>query len=636
MPTLVYALPFALALAWLVAAEAAEAAPRYAPTEADIARIAAMLPDAPGLPVPPASDRRAWSRAARRSEVQAVVARAEGYLKSPLPAMTEELYLDYSRTGNRDRAQGPMFERRSRVSVYALAECAEGRGRFLGPLQEAIRSISAERSWVLPAHDGNLQTFNGKLITVDLGAAMYAADLATAAALLGDRLSPDIRTLIASDLDRRVFEPVRQMVAGKQPGYWLDYKMNWNSVCLDGVTTAALAAMPDRQGRAWFAAVAKRYSNNALEGFTPDGYCDEGVSYWNYGFGHYVALSEVLRRTTRGGVDLLNRDEAVMPAAYGTRVEIMGGVCPAFADCPVTARPSAGLVDLLSRRFAGKGTLPRRAALGAGLCDQVMALFPDDPPRAVTGAKWPAADTRRAWFPIEGVLVSRPLRGGRMGVAMQGGHNAQNHNHNDVGVFMVVVNGVAVLPDIGAEVYTRRTFSAQRYESAALNSWGHAVPLIGGKMQKTGRAAEAGLLGCRFTDDADELSLDIRPAYELPDPAILQRTFRFERKAERFTVTDRFDFAEPTSYETSLLTFGIWEQTGPAELRVTDSGQSVIIRIQAPEGVRLAFAAAPVEEELTARRKATRIAVRLVGNMKQGSLAMVFTPGTEAKPAAKR
>ncbi len=627
MPNLVCALTLVLALAWLAGAQPAGAAPRYSPTEADIARIAAMLPEAPGLPVPPASDRRAWSRTARRREVQAAVTRAEAYLKSPLPAMTDELYLDYSRTGNRDRAQGPFFDRRSRVAAYVLAECAEGRGRFLGPLQEAIRSISAERSWVLPAHDGNLQTFNDKLITVDLGAAMYAADLATAGALLGDRLAPDIRGLIAADLERRIFGPVRDMVAGKQPGYWLDYKMNWNSVCLDGVTTAALAALPDRRGRAWFAAVAERYSNNALEGFTPDGYCDEGVSYWNYGFGHYVALSEVLRRSTRGGVDLLSRDKAVMPAAYGTRVEIMDGICPPFADCPVGARPSAGLVDLLSRRFAGKGTLPRRVALGAGLCDQVMALFADDAPRAVTGVKWPAADSRRAWFPEEGVLVGRPLRGGRMGVAMQGGHNAQNHNHNDVGVFMVVVNGTAVLPDIGAEVYTRRTFSAQRYESMALNSWGHAVPLIGGKMQKGGRAAEAGLLGCRFADDADELSLDIRPAYDLPDPAILQRTFRFERRAERFTVTDRFDFAEPTSYETALLTFGTWEQTGPAEMRVTDGGQSVIVRIQAPEGLRLAISAAPVEEDLTARRKATRIAVRLVGDVKQGSLAMVITPG---------
>ena len=44
---------------------------------------------------------------------------------------------------------------------------------------------------------------------------------------------------------------------------------------------------------------------NFLKGFTPDGYCGEGTGYWNYGFGHYVLLSEEIRLATGGQIDLL-------------------------------------------------------------------------------------------------------------------------------------------------------------------------------------------------------------------------------------------------------------------------------------------------------------------------------------------
>jgi len=32
-----------------------------------------------------------------------------------------------------------------------------------------------------------------------------------------------------------------------------------------------------------FAAAAEKYVENFLAGFTPDGYCSEGLGYWNYG-----------------------------------------------------------------------------------------------------------------------------------------------------------------------------------------------------------------------------------------------------------------------------------------------------------------------------------------------------------------
>ena len=38
-------------------------------------------------------------------------------------------------------------------------------------------------------------------------------------------------------------------------------------------------------------------------GFTREGYCQEGISYWNYGYGRFLALGLTVRAATGGKVD---------------------------------------------------------------------------------------------------------------------------------------------------------------------------------------------------------------------------------------------------------------------------------------------------------------------------------------------
>ena len=123
------------------------------------------------------------------------------------------------------------------------------------------------------------------------------------------------------------------ITTGKPPMWWLTSKMNWNSVCLAGVTGAALTSIESPQRRAFFAASAEKYIQYFLEGFTPDGYCSEGVGYWNYGFGHFVMLAETIKQATGGKVDLLAPKRIRPIALFGRRMEILPGVYPAFADC---------------------------------------------------------------------------------------------------------------------------------------------------------------------------------------------------------------------------------------------------------------------------------------------------------------
>jgi hypothetical protein len=98
-------------------------------------------------------------------------------------------------------------------------------------------------------------------------------------------------------------------------------------------------------------------------------------------------------------------------------------------------------------------------------------------------------------------------------VAAQGGHNAESHNHNDVGNFIVYYDGLPVLVDVGVETYTAKTFSSDRYSIWTMQSAYHNLPTINGVMQKDGREYEALDVKYASDDKAVRFSLDMAHAY---------------------------------------------------------------------------------------------------------------------------
>ncbi|MCX5685676.1 MAG: heparinase II/III family protein, partial [Planctomycetota bacterium] len=490
-----------------LAAAAHAAAPADALDPARLQAVAAMLPEHPTGLGRPITDRAAWERLGADPAYKAILAKAAEDLARPLPEQPDDLFLEYSRNGNRSRFQAVAFDRRWRITSLVIAECIENKGRYLPAIEKLVEALAVEKTWVLPAHDGSLKNFKGESIDIDLFSSAVGWHLATANYLLGDKLSAPVRQKIRENVARRILDPYRDMVTGKrEKNGWLTTTNNWNAVCLAGVTGAALAQAESREDRAIFVVAAEKFSKHFLAGFTPDGYCSEGLGYWNYGFGHYVLLGEMIRRATGGQVDLMARPEARAPAMFAAHIQIIGGVAPAFADCAVNARPSPAIMYYLNRRFGLGLEEYRKLDLESpfkSLSETMIFAFPDSevlaPPAAAADAKGPLL---RDWFEQAGILIGRPAADSKctMGVALKGGHNAEHHNHNDVGSYVVVVKDTPVLLDPGAEVYTARTFSSRRYDSKLLNSFGHAVPVVAGQLQRTGRDAQAKVLRADFTD----------------------------------------------------------------------------------------------------------------------------------------
>ncbi len=621
---------FAIALLHVATARSAE------PLDANrIAEIAKWLPEKPQGIGPTIEDRIAWRRVGEAPRFSKMVEAAESLKRKPVPELTDELFLDFSRTGNRTRCQSVLRQRHGRLPAFVMAECIENRGRFIPDIEQAVRDICSEKTWVMPAHDRSLANFKGETLEVDLAVAALSWNLATTHYWLGDKLSPESRELIQDELQRRTIGSMESYVkTGKPRMWWATGTNNWNSVCLAGVTGTALAMEPSVERRAFFAAAAEKYVQNFMKGFTADGYCSEGMGYWNYGFGNFVLLAETLLQATGGRLDLFADPLVKEIALFGPRMEVVPGIYPSFADCAIGSKPDTRLMAFLSRRFElGMSDVE---AGGMGLAGgSASSLFTfglhgfDNSATAVPPVDDGVDRELRNWFSEAGILICRPNDPeSGLGVALKGGHNGEHHNHNDVGSYVVALAGQTPLLDPGGEVYTARTFSRERYVSGVLNSFGHPVPRFGETLQKTGRDAAAGIVKTEFTDQADTLVLDLRAVYPVKGLTKLQRTFVFSRAGQgTLTVTDEVELAEPTPFETALITFSKWQLDG-SRLRVGSGDSAVNVAIDA-HGADFTVEETEIHEDLSRGRVPVRLAIKIARPVTSAQVTLTMTPAVK-------
>jgi hypothetical protein len=246
-------------------------------------------------------------------------------------------------------------------------------------------------------------------------------------------------------------------------------------------------------------------------------------------------------------------------------------------------------------------------------------------PPSQTASKGPGIRSR---FDEAGVLICRPSPGSSswLAVALKGGHNAEHHNHNDVGSFVVVLDDKPLLLDPGGEVYTRRTFSSRRYESNVLNSYGHPVPIVAGKLQRTGSQARGRVGSSSFTDRTDTLVLDISSAYDVPELKKLERQFVYSRVgAGSLQVMDEAEFSQPCEFGTAIITYSDWKQISPSALIISETGKSVQVDIKVSGGD---FEIQPetIDEDVSARKQPTRLGINLKKPESRALISLVITP----------
>ncbi|HLP26418.1 MAG TPA: heparinase II/III family protein, partial [Acidobacteriota bacterium] len=404
---------------------------------------------------------------------------------------------------------------------------------------------------------------------------------------------------------------------------------NWNSVCHAGVVGTALAALPSRSERALVVGWAELNLAYYLKGFTPDGYCSEGVGYWNYGFGHFAMLSETLRRATNGVSVPLSGDHALRVAAYPWGLRILPGVFPAFADMNVAERPSTWFGALAVMQVYPKPLGMKSWSLSVNdvrtqmIYESAMKVFLPLLTEGLPAAPAPQVNGDHYWFPDAQVYTGRAAPD--FGAAIKGGHNNEHHNHNDVGSFVIARGDRAVLVDPGLEIYTKRTFSDQRYISKVLNSYGHSVPVVAGELQQFGRKFAAQVVSSSFSEQEDIVVLDLAGAYAVPALKSLVRTFTLRRGAKpEIVITDAVEFTTPSKFEGALITFEKYRERGSGVLTV-GTGVSAL-RVQVESSAPWKLRPETIDENLPGGKKPTRLGLALDAPVTTARMSITVRP----------
>lgn len=549
------------------------------PDEAYVAEIAKHLPEKAGLVGFRPEDRPRWAQLAKDPKAKTIIREAEGLLTSPVPEVPDEYFLDFTRNGNRTRFQKPYFLRTTNLTKLAFGEALERKGRFLPKIQEYLKAINAERTWVMSAHDPHLRSFRDGKHFLDLGCGHRIETLAGVLALFREELPAELRAETLAEMHRRAFDPEMSHYAR-----WVRNVYNWNAVCNSCLCRAVLNSVDDRLYRARVIERVLVNTRSFLKGFYSDGYCREGTGYWGYGYGNYLYLGLAVRQATGGFVDFfadpINRK--TMLYAYGARTHRGGGL--GIAD----GYEAVGSVFFALGRQVWPDLVGTEALknnfFNADFTQFPLRAFGQEPPPAK-----PVMDVMqpRFEFPVAQVWVFHQDPAARtddLAFVAKGGNNDDAHNHNDVGSYNLVLGGVQLAGDPQGELYVARTFSAHRYDSKVLNSYGHPVPRVAGTLQQQGEKYAAKVLRADFSDAKDEVELELAAAYPLKEGMIksLKRTFEYDRKGGSVAVTDRFELGEPAAFESPIITYAdVIESYEKGVFTLTRGGKQMEVRITA-------------------------------------------------------
>lgn len=487
----------------------------------------------------------------------------------PPPPPGWSLYRLYRDTGDRRRYETAYFARRGHLNATALAALADPTPTTLDHLADALWSTCDEWTWALPAHahlvDGTDRHMPG---CVDLFAAETAHTLAEIVTLLDDRLPAPVTARVRAEVHRRVLDPY---FADPRPWRWETARNNWSAVCAGAAGLAALALWPASDRLTAALGRCRSALTAYLSGLGADGGCAEGLDYWVYGFGYLTYFAEAVRART--GEDLLTTNPRVAAAArFPAHTELAPGRFVTFSDTTDQPLLPTGLLCRLADRLGTPlPTLTAVPDLDADPCHRWAHLSRNlawtDPAR-LTGQAPPPAGT---WLPDLAWLVDRRTVDGRpVAFAAKGGHNAEPHNHNDLGHFILAADGEQLLVDLGAGEYRADYFGPRRYTHLHPSADGHSVPVVDGHRQRPGRDAAATVLHAHHGPDGADLALDLSAAYHTQ----VRRHFAW-RPDGRLTLTDHLPHAADVeelfiSRAAPHLDTGVarWHgRTGHAELR---------------------------------------------------------------------
>ena len=492
-----------------------------------------------------------WKKVVPNGTLENIIKEGERALKGNFEAISGSTSLDFVRSGDRLAHSKISFGKRNQLTTLILAESIEGKGRFMEAIFNGIWSICEESYWGVPAHISGTGLPDVENPVVDLFAAETAAVLAMADYMVGDKLDEInklIRKRIYFETNKRIFIPMN--TKSDRYGWMSKTKQvnNWNPWIMSNWLMSSLLLEKDDLRRAEMVYAAMKGLDLYINGLGEDGGCDEGPSYWFAAGGSVFDCLELLEKSTSGQINIFKEPIIQKMAAYVYKAHIDGFYFTNFADADPVLKPDGlmlyrfGLAlndenmkqfgqwaNLNFNRFEVNGNQRMRTI-------ENMMTIKDIPSQTIY------QPVRDAWISDIQVMTTRSAGG--LYLAAHGGHNAESHNHNDVGDFIVYADGKPMIVDAGRGNYTARTFSSKRYELWFTQSNYHNLPIINGFGQKEGRDFEAKNVSYQISAKESVLKMDLADAY--PKEAAIkkwQRSISLQKEKEKIILTDDYELS---------------------------------------------------------------------------------------------
>lgn len=541
------------------------------------------------LPVPTASERGVW--AAERIDQPTFAAlreRAGADLGVPWPVPLASDFARYRRDGNRTEYESAVFARDKRLSRAVVMAAATLEPLWLDQVVDGVSLLCEQSTWCWPAHD-DVFARGGVVPDVrrpylDLGAGEVVAQLAWIDHLLGaqlDERAPGLRGRMRWEADVRVLTPF----VARRDWHWLGLHgdaHNWTAWIHGNVLVAGLVLMDAGPARDRLVGMAAEGARRYADSIPPDGAIDEGAGYWWLGACRALEALDILAHAGGGDAHGGELTEALRETiAFPHRMHLGGDWHLNFADgvARTTAMQPWDALHRAARRAgdaeaAAYAASHRRPGLPLAREDSSLGLLL----RALTDAEWAAAGEASrpqpqpasepqprselpqsrpgselapaaplpadVWLPSTQVFLARTTAGSAEGLtlAVKGGHNGENHNHNDVGTVVVAHNGVPVIVDPGRPTYTAQTFGPDRYGIWTMQSTWHSVPQIRGTAQAVGAEYRARDVEVRAGGEAPAAGLDLAAAYPRSDIRRWRRVACLDRGTGCVTVDEAWEF----------------------------------------------------------------------------------------------
>jgi len=615
-------------------------------------------------PFPPAADREAWERVLQcplnRRRMDGMIAKSDELLGRAQPILPVSGSFEFVRSGDRAKYEGAYFARRRDLAIHVLAACFSPDSRRLEAAVDIAWAICEETIWALPAH-ADRRTPGDPLPEIrrpslDIFACETAAVLAEMLHLLGAglaALSPVIAERIEGEISRRIIEPFEQ----RDDFWWLAGENNWNPWCVSATLLAASHVIrePDRLARIVHRSMAAL--DRFIARYPADGCCDEGAMYWAASPGALLIGLEALHEISGGKISIFDEPKIIAMAQYIVHVHLGGGYCFNYSDCPPRLGNIAARVYRLGARI-GDDSLKDLALLAAhgwssdGEPDDSLGIGPV----AIGGscgalltalrmlfwlpeeAREPLSSRPRSpvplghWYDQMQVLVVRsaPEFSPPIVLGFKGGTNGVNHNHNDIGSFVIQSSGSPVIVDVGNNAYTRQTFGSERYSMWWNASRGHNVLQFGDHGQAAGSEFRAELIGIDDSGPTVKIAFELAGAYPSAAGVLSWQRSCFLRRGDSpmVTISDSFRLSRPMEVKFPLLTPCAFDLGDGQAVFKTAVGPGMVMTWD-PEKLEVSPAPLESDEPFLAAAWGTtlgRLICRIPGKVERAEYQFSFEP----------